>query len=131
MVAQPQNAEFLVSARPDLIAAREEWLRSLKNTRRLAANTLEAYERDTRQFFQFLTGHLAEPPSLKDVAALRIADLRSYLARRRNDGAGARSGAVLRAFVRFCAIWKSRAWPMRQLPLPCARRSNRNPCQSH
>lgn len=104
MVAQPQNAEFLVSARPDLIAAREEWLRSLKNTRRLAANTLEAYERDTRQFFQFLTGHLAEPPSLKDVATLRIADLRSYLARRRNDGAGARTLgrglAGIRSFLR-------------------------------
>ncbi|RZS82392.1 tyrosine recombinase XerC subunit [Phyllobacterium myrsinacearum] len=104
MAAQPQNAEFLVSARPDLIAAREEWLRSLKNTRRLAANTLEAYERDTRQFFQFLTGHLAEPPSLKDVATLRIADLRSYLARRRNDGAGARTLgrglAGIRSFLR-------------------------------
>ncbi|UGX85856.1 tyrosine recombinase XerC [Phyllobacterium meliloti] len=105
MVVQPQNAEFLVSARPDLIAAREEWLKSLKNTRRLAANTLEAYERDTRQFFQFLTGHLAEPPSLKDVATLRIADLRSYLARRRNDGAGARTLgrglAGIRSFLRY------------------------------
>ncbi|MBA8877950.1 tyrosine recombinase XerC [Phyllobacterium myrsinacearum] len=105
MVVQPQNTEFLVSARPDLIAAREEWLKSLKNTRRLATNTLEAYERDTRQFFQFLTGHLAEPPSLKDVAALRIADLRSYLARRRNDGAGARTLgrglAGIRSFLRY------------------------------
>ncbi|MGO4447928.1 tyrosine recombinase XerC [Phyllobacterium sp. TAF24] len=105
MVVQPQSAEFLVSARPDLITAREEWLKSLKNTRRLAANTLEAYERDTRQFFQFLTGHLAEPPSLKDVATLRIADLRSYLARRRNDGAGARTLgrglAGIRSFLRY------------------------------
>ncbi|QND51134.1 tyrosine recombinase XerC [Phyllobacterium sp. 628] len=105
MVVQPQSAEFLVSARPDLIAAREEWLKSLKNTRRLAANTLEAYERDTRQFFQFLTGHLAEPPALSDVATLRIADLRSYLARRRNDGAGARTLgrglAGIRSFLRY------------------------------
>ncbi|HMF68586.1 MAG TPA: site-specific integrase, partial [Phyllobacterium sp.] len=105
MGVQPQTELFLVSARPDLIDARENWLKSLKNTRRLAANTLEAYERDTRQFFQFLTGHLGEPPALKDVATLRIADLRSFLARRRNDGAGARTLgrglAGIRSFLRF------------------------------
>jgi len=105
MGAQPKGEEFLVSARPDLIDARESWLNSLRHTRRLAANTLEAYERDTRQFFQFLTGHLGEPPALKDVATLRIADLRSFLARRRNDGAGARTLgrglAGIRSFLRF------------------------------
>ena len=104
MGVQPQTEQFLVSARADLIDARENWLKSLKNTRRLAANTLEAYERDTRQFFQFLTGHLGEPPALKDVATLRIADLRSFLARRRNDGAGARTLgrglAGIRSFLR-------------------------------
>ncbi|NTS32645.1 tyrosine recombinase XerC [Phyllobacterium sp. BT25] len=105
MGAVPKPAEFLVSARPDLVDARENWLKSLKNTRRLAANTLDAYERDTRQFFQFLTGHLGEPPALKDVATLRIVDLRSFLARRRNDGAGARTLgrglAGIRSFLRF------------------------------
>jgi integrase/recombinase XerC len=104
MGVQPQTEQFLVSARADLIDARENWLKSLKNTRRLAVNTLEAYERDTRQFFQFLTGHLGEPPALKDVATLRIADLRSFLARRRNDGAGARTLgrglAGIRSFLR-------------------------------
>ncbi|MCO4317387.1 tyrosine recombinase XerC [Phyllobacterium sp. 21LDTY02-6] len=104
MGTQSQAGEFLVSARADLIDAREEWLKSLKNTRRLAANTLEAYERDTRQFFMFLTGHLGEPPSLRDVSSLRIADLRSYLARRRNDGAGPRTLgrglAGIRSFLR-------------------------------
>ncbi|GAB1580185.1 tyrosine recombinase XerC [Phyllobacterium phragmitis] len=90
MTARPA-AEFLVPARADLLAAREEWLNSLKNARRLSENTLEAYERDTRQFLHFLTGHLGEPPSLKDVSALRVADLRSFLASRRNGGAGART----------------------------------------
>ncbi|MBB2972539.1 tyrosine recombinase XerC [Mesorhizobium sp. RMAD-H1] len=91
MTARPAAAEFLVPARADLLAAREEWLNSLKNARRLSENTLEAYERDTRQFLHFLTGHLGEPPSLKDVSALRVADLRSFLASRRNGGAGART----------------------------------------
>ncbi|WP_247642570.1 tyrosine recombinase XerC, partial [Brucella ceti] len=81
----------LIPARADLAAAREEWLKSLKTMRRLSDNTLIAYERDTRQFLQFLTGHLGEPPSLKEIGNLRIADLRSFLANRRNDGAGART----------------------------------------
>ncbi|MRN64923.1 tyrosine recombinase XerC [Brucella sp. 10RB9213] len=85
------NSEFLIPARADLAAAREEWLKSLKTMRRLSDNTLIAYERDTRQFLQFLTGHLGEPPSLKEIGNLRIADLRSFLANRRNDGAGART----------------------------------------
>ncbi|WP_277360118.1 tyrosine recombinase XerC [Brucella melitensis] len=85
------NSKFLIPARADLAAAREEWLKSLKTMRRLSDNTLIAYERDTRQFLQFLTGHLGEPPSLKEIGNLRIADLRSFLANRRNDGAGART----------------------------------------
>lgn len=91
MSTNSKSQEFLIPARADLQAAREEWLKSLAEARRLSDNTLEAYERDTRQFLQFLTGHLGEPPSLKDVSALRVADLRSYLANRRNDGAGART----------------------------------------
>ncbi len=86
-----QQGEFLIPARPDLAAAREEWLKTLKEARRLSDNTLEAYERDSRQFLQFLTGHLGEPPSLSDVGNLRVADLRSFLASRRNQGAGART----------------------------------------
>lgn len=96
--------EFLISARPDLLAARQQWLDSLKNARRLSDNTVEAYERDTRQFFQFLTGHLGGPPALGDVSALRIADLRAFLSRRRSEGAGARTLgrglAGVRSFLR-------------------------------
>lgn len=86
-----KSQEFLIPARADLAAAREEWLKSLKDTRRLSENTLESYERDTRQFLQFLTGHLGEAPSLSDVSQLRVADLRSFLANRRNEGVGART----------------------------------------
>lgn len=88
---ETSKAEFLIIAAPDLNQARQDWLGSLANSRRLAAHTLDAYERDTRQFLQFMTGHLGMPPALKDVSELRIADLRSYLASRRNDGAGART----------------------------------------
>lgn len=84
-------SEFLVFARSDLIAAREEWLKALSGERRLAAETLEAYERDTRQFLGFLTGHCGGPPGLSDVSELRPADLRAFLAHRRHAGVGART----------------------------------------
>lgn len=44
--------EFLVFAKPDLQAARS-WLKALARERRLSPETVEAYERDTRQFLQF------------------------------------------------------------------------------
>jgi integrase/recombinase XerC len=97
--------EYLVSARPDLQKARSEWLASLQNERRLAANTVEAYERDTRQFLQFLTGHCGGAPGLADVADLKPADLRAFLASRRNNSAGprslGRSLAGIRSLLRF------------------------------
>jgi integrase/recombinase XerC len=97
--------EFLVSAKADLQAARQEWLASLANERRLSSETVEAYERDTRQFLQFLTGHIGAPPAISDIADLRPADLRAFLAHRRAGGAGARTLgrglAGVRSFLRF------------------------------
>src|ERR1700741_3616774 len=83
--------QFLISAQPDLQSARQAGLKSLGGERRLSALTLDAYERDTRQFLHFLTGHLGGAPGLADVGQLRPADLRAFLASRRSDGAGART----------------------------------------
>jgi integrase/recombinase XerC len=97
--------DYLVSSKPDLHAARGDWLKMLARERRLAALTVEAYERDTRQFLLFLTGHLGSPPGLKDISNLRTADLRAFLSKRRTDGAGARTLgrglAGVRSFLRF------------------------------
>jgi integrase/recombinase XerC len=96
--------ELLIIADETLMAERESWLASLADERRLSENTLDAYERDTRQFLAFLTGHLAAPARLKDIGDLRPADLRGFLAARRRDGAGARTLgrglAGLRSFLR-------------------------------
>ncbi|MBI1622119.1 tyrosine recombinase XerC [Aquamicrobium zhengzhouense] len=96
---------FLIPAKPDLQAIRTEWLNSLASERRLSPLTVDAYERDTRQFLQFLTGYHGEAPGISDVASLKPADLRAFLAQRRNDGAGARSLgrglAGIRSFIRF------------------------------
>jgi integrase/recombinase XerC len=83
--------ELLIMADPRLMAERAAWLQSLASERRLSAHTLDAYERDTRQFLTFMTGHLAGPTTLKDIEALRPADFRAFLAARRRDDIGARS----------------------------------------
>lgn len=97
--------EILTFADPDLLAERRIWLSSLEGQRRLADNTLEAYERDTRQFLTFMTGYLGNPTSIKNVSNLRPVDLRAFLASRRKEGAGARSLgrhlAGLRSFLRY------------------------------
>lgn len=96
---------FLFTAKPDLHSAREEWLTSLERERRLAPKTVEAYERDTRQFLQFLTGHCGGAPGLTDIEELRPADLRAFLAARRAAGVGQqtvrRSLAGVRSFLHF------------------------------
>nr|WP_247750281.1 tyrosine recombinase XerC [Rhizobium sp. 16-449-1b] len=87
------------------MAERATWLQSLAGERRLSQHTLDAYERDTRQFLTFMTGHLAGPTTLKDIEALRPADFRAFLAARRRDGTGARSLgrnlAGLRSLLRY------------------------------
>ncbi|MCR9121489.1 MAG: tyrosine recombinase XerC [Phyllobacteriaceae bacterium] len=96
--------EALLPARPDLIAARKAWMKKLAGERRLAANTVEAYERDTRQFLHFLADHQGGPPGIKQIADLKPMDLRAFLTRRRTQGAGTRSLgrnlAAVRSFLR-------------------------------
>ncbi|WP_275785555.1 tyrosine recombinase XerC [Pararhizobium gei] len=96
--------DLIIIGHPDLMAERQRWLAALGEERRLSPKTAEAYERDTRQFLHFLTGHLGGPARLSDISALRPGDLRGFLAARRKDGAGARTlgrgMAGLRSFLR-------------------------------
>lgn len=91
MVGKTASEKPLVFMMPPLAAVRSEWLASLEKERRLAALTVDAYERDSRQFLQFLAGHLGKPVSISDISGLRPADFRAFLAARRQTGAEARS----------------------------------------
>ena len=97
--------QFLIPARPDLQAVRAEWLAALSAERRLSPLTVDAYERDTRQFLHFMTGYNGGPPCIDDIAALKPVDLRAFLAQRRKDGVGPRSLgrglAGIRSLLRF------------------------------
>lgn len=98
-------SEVLVSAAPCLNTALSAWLEHLRAERRLADNTLNAYERDLRQFCRHLTDYLGHPPKRADFADLKPLHMRGYLARRREAGSGprtvARDLAGIRSFVRF------------------------------
>lgn len=96
--------ELLIIADPHLMTERSAWLENLARERRLSEHTLDAYERDTRQFLTFMTGHLGGPTTLRDIETLRPADFRAFLAARRKEGSGARSVARnlagIRSFLR-------------------------------
>ena len=80
------------------------WRGALRNERRLADNTLAAYERDVAQFLSFLAEYDGGPPRLADLADLKPMTLRAFLAERRRGGVGARTLgrglAGIRSFVR-------------------------------
>jgi integrase/recombinase XerC len=86
-----KTQRLLASCAPDTASATEAWLERLGVERRCSAHTLSAYRRDICQFFEFLRGHLGGAPSLADLAALRTADFRAFLAARRNSGIGSRT----------------------------------------
>jgi integrase/recombinase XerC len=96
--------DILIIADEALMRERAAWLATLADERRLSALTVDAYERDTRQFLAFLTRHSGGPADLEAIRTLRPSDLRAYLASRRKDGAGARTlgrgMAGLRSFLR-------------------------------
>ena len=99
------SSPSLLLAQPDLVKALADWQRFLAAERRYSAKTLEAYERDVRQFLRFLAGHLGGTPDIAALTEVRPADLRAFLARRKGEGIAARSlgrqMAGIRSLVKF------------------------------
>jgi integrase/recombinase XerC len=87
--------------------ALEEFLAWLTHERRASPLTVEAYGRDTLEFLGFLTRHLGGEPDLAALAALRAADLRSWLAEQATNGIGnatrSRHLSAIRSFFRWLA----------------------------
>lgn len=87
------------------MAAIAHWQEHLSKIRRLSPLTVEAYGHDMMSLAGFLTNHLGGPVLWPDIQNLRLADLRAWLAQRRNEGLSPRSVSraisSARAFFRF------------------------------
>ena len=89
----------------DLADTIADWFGALQHERGAAAHTLQAYERDLRQFLGWLKGELGHAPCLADLARLDAKRFRSFMAHRRRAGFSGRSLArtmsALRSFFRW------------------------------
>lgn len=81
------------------------WQRDLGAVRGLAPNTLEGYGRDLSGFLAFLGQHTGGPVSLTTLKEMRAADIRAWMASRRDDDIQSRSLArglsAIKSFFRF------------------------------
>lgn len=107
----------------DLAAASQSWLEHLAHARGYSRETLDAYERDLRQFVSFLGMHLDYTPCLADLARIDAKTVRAFLSARRKQGAVSRSLSrtlsALRTFFRWLEAegrLKNRA--LQQVSLP-------------
>ena len=89
----------------DLEEALRDWLSHLRHERGHAERTLEAYERDVRQFLAFLTSQLGYAPCLADLDRLEPKTFRGFLASRRRSGAVSRSLARTLSALRQLLRW--------------------------
>jgi integrase/recombinase XerC len=104
-MSSSSDTDSISFASAEVAAELRRWLAHLSAERRMSPKTVEAYERDVRQFLSFLTGHTAAQVSLKALAAIEPRDVRAFMAARRGDGIGSRSLmrslAGARSFARF------------------------------
>lgn len=99
------ETNFLIYCTSKLAVEKSAWLSWASDQKRMTPKTIDAYERDVRQFLSHLTGHVGEPACIEHVANLKPLDMRGFMARRREAGAEARTLgrglAGIRSFVRF------------------------------
>ncbi len=80
-------------AAADLRDAAGRWRVWLEDEKRVSPHTLRAYLGDVGRFVGFLADHLGRPPSLNDLSAAALSDLRAFQSRRAASGAGAATRA--------------------------------------
>lgn len=82
-----------------------DWLAHLSGERRLAANTLDAYATDLRQFLAFLTEYEGHPPTPASLGALKPRAANAFLAARKRENADAatlaRQFSAIKGFYRW------------------------------
>ncbi|HWY62591.1 MAG TPA: tyrosine recombinase XerC [Rhizomicrobium sp.] len=85
----------------------KDWQNWLAHERRASPNTLRAYGDDVSRFLAFQRGHLGMAVNEKQLASLKTADIRAFIAARRGDGLSGggvqRALAAVRSFYRYLA----------------------------
>jgi integrase/recombinase XerC len=104
----PAESDDLTFASADVAADVVRWLSHLSAERRMSPKTVEAYERDVRQFLGFLTEYTGAPVTLAALAAIETRDVRAFMASRRAKGIGSRSLMRQLAGVRSLARYLER-----------------------
>jgi integrase/recombinase XerC len=98
-------APTLAFAADEVASEFTRWLAYLSTERRMSPKTVDAYERDVRQFLAFLCGHLGSRVTLSALSRLKPLDVRAFMAARRAGGTSGRSLmrmlAGVRSFARF------------------------------
>ncbi|MEO0817445.1 MAG: tyrosine recombinase XerC [Pseudomonadota bacterium] len=86
----------------------DAFLSHIRDERRLADNTVEAYCNDVSSFLGFLTEHLGDTPGPVGLGKLSASDVRAFLAKRRREGLGEASAARTLSAVKALYRWLER-----------------------
>jgi integrase/recombinase XerC len=101
------SAEQTLLVSPACRDALQLWLQGLSALEGAAANTLTAYQSDLIGFLAFMSEHSGARQGLGALAQISTSDMRSWMARERNAGTGARSLArklsAVKTFYRWLA----------------------------
>ena len=89
----------------DLSAALDQWFDFMRHERGYTAPTIEAYERDLRQFLAHLRHDLGHAPCLGDLERLTTKTFRGFMAARRKHGFSSRSLARTMSALRALFRW--------------------------
>lgn len=81
----------------------------IRDERRLAAHTVEAYTSDLAGFLGFITGHTERAVTARSLANLKAQDIRAFLAHRRREGVSDTSIARLLSSIKALYRWLDRA----------------------
>jgi len=88
-------------------ALKRDWLAALTHERRVSPHTLRAYGDDLSRLISFLREHQGGEVDDHALAAVSVADIRAFVARRRNEQLGPRGVhralSAIRTFYRYLA----------------------------
>lgn len=97
----------LAPVSPGATAALQQWLSHQSSLNGAAQNTIEAYQNDLLNYFAFMAGHLGEGGGMAQMKAVRLADVRAWMAQERTRGVSARSLARSLSAVKSFYRWLS------------------------